>query len=191
MCGQYYKPAILSKKFNKKNIKMNEVVVASLYSHDYNNGLKLLEHSYIGNNFVKAAIQLIAKYKGYPFVWCGDYADENIEVEGDKFNAYELSQNKIKPNELDDIVSAEGIAEDYKYIVNYTKREYIEIPKYRPKSWDIHPLPLLCCDGNGKGSGDYRGINMNKVGIWAYDRIGVTNKRPHYKKINVTFEERD
>lgn len=32
--------------------------------------------------------------------------------------------------------------------------------------------------------------HMDKVGIWAYDRLGVTNKRPHYKKIKVEFKEK-
>ena len=43
--GQYFKPVIIDKKDSKK-------VVASLHAHDFFNGLKLMEHSYVGNNFV-------------------------------------------------------------------------------------------------------------------------------------------
>ena len=62
--GQYYKPCVLKK--NYKNVK--QPVISGLYSHEFGNGLKLMEHSWVGNNFVRAAMQLIAKYKGYPFV---------------------------------------------------------------------------------------------------------------------------
>ena len=182
--GQYYKPCVLKK--NYKNVK--QPVISSLYSHEFDNGLKLMEHSWVGNHFVKAAMQLIAKYKGYPFVWCGDYADEIFtDINGESANAYMLA-NTITPTELEEIVKENGIEENYKYIVNYTKREYIKVPEDND-DWTVHPLPLLCADGNSRGSGDYRGINMNKVGIWAYNRIGVTNKRPHYKRIEIKFEE--
>lgn len=54
--GQYYKPIILSDD-NK--------VVAYMYSHDYDNGLKLMEHSYIGNNFVETFASLLAPDQPY------------------------------------------------------------------------------------------------------------------------------
>ena len=44
--GQYYNAVILAD--NKKKVK------AWVYSRDFSNGLKLMEHSYIGNNFVSA-----------------------------------------------------------------------------------------------------------------------------------------
>ena len=183
--GQYYKPCVLKK--NYKNVK--QPVISGLYSYEFGNGLKLMEHSWVGNNFVRAAMQLIAKYKGYPFVWCGDYAEGIFtDINGESANAYMLIHT-ITPSELEEIVKENGIEENYKYIVNYTKREYIEIPENND-DWIIHPLPLLCADGNGLDGGDYYGINMDKVGIWAYDRLGVTNKRPHYKKIKVEFKEK-
>ncbi len=40
--GQYYKPICLD----------NELKEQWVYSHDYDNGLKLMEHSYVSNNFV-------------------------------------------------------------------------------------------------------------------------------------------
>lgn len=183
--GQYYIPSVL-----KKNFKFGDsnVVIGSLNAHHYMNGLKLTEHSYIGNNFMKAAMQLLAIYKAHPFVWCGDYTDERFtDNDGNKRNAYEIA-HIITPEELQSMVEKNGIEEDYKYIVNYTKRQYIKVPDYEEDKWTTHPLSLLCADGNGLGSGDYHGINEDKVGIWAYDRIGVTNKRPHYKRINIEFE---
>ena len=48
--GQYYHALILKDKVYDTN---NEQVLAWLYSHNYSNGLKLMEHSWIGNNFVE------------------------------------------------------------------------------------------------------------------------------------------
>jgi hypothetical protein len=47
--GQYYKPIILG---NTPKEGEHETVKAWMYSHEYDNGLKLMEHSYQGNNFV-------------------------------------------------------------------------------------------------------------------------------------------
>ncbi len=47
--GQYYKPINIDNK-------------QWLYSHEYNhNGLKLMEHSWIGNDFVGAVMSLMVK----------------------------------------------------------------------------------------------------------------------------------
>ena len=71
-----------------------------------------------------------------------------------------------------------------------TKKEYVKIPEYNENEWTIHPLPLLCADGNGRGGGDYNGTNMNKVGIWAYDKIGISNDIPNdFNELVVNFEE--
>lgn len=99
--GQYYNPSIL--KTNHKLAK-NPVAV-SLYSWDFDNGLKLMEHSWVGNNFVGAFIHLIGEnspYFGQPCVWAGDYADSYLnrlsKPENDAVNIYDLAkkvQNKL------------------------------------------------------------------------------------------------
>lgn len=91
----------------------------------------------------------------------------------------------------------------YKYAVNLTKKEYVIIPTFKPNKWVIHPLSLLCADGNGRGGGDYREMHdknenlipndYDLVGHWAYDRIYITNDRTKvkgYKKITPHFKER-
>ena len=63
--GQYWKPVSVEKREH-------------VYSHRYGNGLKLMEHSYINNGFVKAVESLIAKggaWYGDRIVWAGDYAE--------------------------------------------------------------------------------------------------------------------
>lgn len=49
--GQYYMPTLIAKGGT----------ISTLYSHDYDNGLKLMEHSYIGNTFVSAVCTQIWK----------------------------------------------------------------------------------------------------------------------------------
>ena len=43
--------------------------------------------------------------------------------------------------------------------------------------WIIHPLPLLTCEGNGRGGGDFRGNNP-WIGKWARDVISIEKKLP-------------
>jgi hypothetical protein len=40
-----------------------------------------------------------------------------------------------------------------------------------------HPLPLLTCEGNGRGGGDYRG-DSPLIGSWARDIISVEEVKP-------------
>ena len=184
--GQYYEPI---------NIESMEWV----YSHDYGNGLKLMEHSYVGNLFVGVVMRLMTKGNKWhkkPIVWCGDYFDE----EGEE-NYYDKATDdkKLKP---DEIMSE---SEQKKAIlVNHTKKEYVrfysfpldEIKKKvvdRLESndeWVINPLPLLTALGNGRGGSDYSGINEEKLGIWARDILSVEFEIPKgHKELKVEFKE--
>lgn len=79
----------------------------------------------------------------------------------------------------------------YKYIVNFDKKEYVEIPEYEEDEWNCHPLTLLCAEGNGRGGGDYHeqrdpatndpiDNGFKYVGRWAFDHIGVTNDESEF-----------
>ena len=115
--GQYYKPVCIEK---------NEY----LYSHDYDNGLKLMEHSWIGNNFMDAVMTLI-KPKGLWYrqqiVWAGDYADpekdENgedmVSIEGYDINLYDIvgkdgTKLNVKPDK-----------ELGRFLVNMDTKEFV------------------------------------------------------------------
>lgn len=180
--GQYYMPYI--KKGNKVKI---------FYSHDYNNGLKLMEHSYINNNFVNVIANEITE-KPCRVVWVGDYA----ELEDFKNCTEKQAEKVIKKAWKDE---QQPLVKDGKqefdwyflshYLVNFDKKEYIYMGGKRNK-WGniISPLPLLTAVGNGKGGGDYRGINMNKVGLWAYDRLQLMIEPPKkYKQVFIEFRE--
>jgi hypothetical protein len=56
--------------------------------------------------------------------------------------------------------------------------------------WQIHPLPLLTCEGNGRGGGDYGGNDQNLVGLWARNTISVSNDIPDgYEELLFTLHE--
>ena len=143
----------------------------------YNNGTKLMEHSYIGNNFINVVENLIGPsgmfYKSR-LVWAGDYADAEPNSEN---NLYTMCETKTP------FVSTEPIV-SYTYIVNHTKKVYI---KKNNDMHSMHPLPLLTAEGNGRGGGDYRGPNMDMVGTWARDVISMEKDAPDYTLIESVF----
>ena len=74
-----------------------------------------------------------------------------------------------------------------KYLVNHDRKEFVDKSK-TPKDadgWQIHPLPLLTCEGNGRGGGDFRG-ESDLIGIWARNLISVATKKSDIPK---GFEE--
>ena len=178
--GQYFKAVVLKPDWEKSK---DTPIMWSINPHDFGNGLKMAEHAYIGNNYVaEVCRQLGGKFKGYPFVWCGDYGDSEI---------YKASRAFVKEHhdELKNPTKGESV---FKYIVNYDKKEYIAIPRFNPSIAKYHPLPLLCSCGNGENGGDYYidddDIMENYVGRWAYDRIGLENKKPaDFTQIKVNF----
>lgn len=185
--GQYYHPVSLEKK-------------SYVSSHDFDNGLKLMEHSYIGNKFVNAVEQLIAKggnWFGDRIVWAGDYADPELNDDGSisEKNLVDLCEDRIKP-QIDKI-------KYFRFLVNRTKKEFVDLSKvpvcdtYHWKDdngkihttfYKIHPLPLLTCEGNGRGGGDYHG-ESELIGAWARDVIQPQTKKPkgEFKEIIFTL----
>lgn len=199
--GQYYHGIILAKK-GKKQI---EKVVNWVYSHDIKhtwkrddgtkismgNGLKLMEHSYRRNNFVNAFETLIAD-NPQRVVWAGDYADnepdqtltvkEEKELNGIKYlvdveeevNLYCLCDDSTK-------IIPKARRKEYRFVINHTKKCYVDkrkVPKFND-GWQLHPLPILTCEGNLRGGGDFFSKDDNKiVGTWARDVISVNDIKP-------------
>lgn len=159
--GQYY-------------IAVNVEDMEHIQPHRYDNGAKLMEHSYIGNNFVEAVEFLLlegARWHNKPIVWAGDYADPE-ENSGE--NLYDM----VEGDGLQMLI--EAIPEDYIYLVNYDKKEYVDKTKCESGEYDMvtHPLPLLAAEGNGRGGGDYDGEGMDYVGSWSRCRLGLVKEIP-------------
>jgi hypothetical protein len=188
--GQYYFPTCIETKQH-------------LYSHDYDSGLKLMEHSWANNEFVRAVMGLLtpkgAWYKKR-LVWAGDYGDMSFEdfvtdpVEdvirrlGDRVIITEeiTDENKIKPTPIKSIKN--------KFIVDHTQKLFVDMNKLSQHSdrWTINPLPLLTSNGNGQGGGDYDGSDMHLVGSWAAHIISVETKRTlpkDYVELKTNFTE--
>jgi hypothetical protein len=171
--GQYYKPVILADDKTTPE--------AWVHSHDMENGLKLMEHSWILNEFVRAFESLILN-NPKRVVWAGDYAESVMEQTE---NTYDLCTDVTK------IIPEQKVKlSESRYIVNHTKQEYVDKQAVPNKDgWRIHPLPLLTCEGNGEGGGDYYGTNgENYIGFWSRDVISVQGTKPKgYTQIKPNF----
>jgi len=178
--GQYYKPINLDNK-------------QWLLSHDYDTGLKLMEHSWVGNEFVGVVMQLMVKGGEWfkkRIVWAGDYFGDQ---EGEEIAYYSQCENsdKIKPS-----ISMDEKTQKTAKLVNHTKKLYVrydEMPKCE-NNWMVNPLPLLTACGNGRGGGDYydKYPDCDKVGSWAGDILSIeftVPKSKWYKKLVVKFKE--
>jgi len=203
--GQYYSPINLDKK---------------QYFEDIKGSSKLMEHSYIGNNFVNVVENLLSLRGNWyktRLVWAGDYMDKGLFIPKDKLNEiiYEYNGKESRGNEISLYLYADKFfkkiqsnkKKEYgRYIINHTKKEYVDkknIPIFDVISINrgirkrkIHPLPLLTCSGNNRGGGDYHGNNMEKVGSWAGDIISVENKLldkylNEYSEIHPDFKKTD
>jgi len=175
--GQYYKPVMLNE---------NREPLASIYSHDYDNGLKLMEHSYIGNKFVEAfEFQLTPEgnYHKSRVMWVGDYS------EGNMYEQAELVLTNFETVPVETMV-------DYPFIVNHSKKQYVDKTKVSEiDGWAVHPLPLLTSDGNGNGGGDYFTDDINElalIGSWCGDIISVekeiVSEMEGYREIEIPFK---
>ena len=173
--GQYYTPIIEDR--NSKRTTFSRQLVGSRQFI----GNKLMEHSWWENQFVNTICTTIYN-KPHKVAWVGDYADE-----------FELYEEAMEKNKRVDVVENQTKL-DGKYLINHTKKEYIDSDSYKAKAttttgWCIHPLPLLTCVGNGMGGGDYFSeIGADKVGSWCWDYISVEDTIPDgYKKLDCYF----
>lgn len=161
---------------------------------DNPSGLKLMEHSYFGNEMVMQMLKAI--YKNPCRVgWVGDYADDFYRwMKEDRPNFNNLDKimdvfNFVYPKSGDaKRTSGDFLEGNDFYLINHSKKEYYDLRKYLEgleeeyeNEWDlyIHPLPMLTCIGNDCGGGDYHesvGINYEMVGYWFYDVITLEDK---------------
>ncbi len=169
--GQYYKFIILD---NNNNI------ILYINPHDFYQGAKLIENCYIDNMIMNTVEFLIGPYcdefHKSNIVWAGDYADPE---EDDSQNLYHIASNYQSFKSVYKNI-------DLRYIVNHTKKLYIDKKKLDNQ---IHPLPLLICEGNGRGSGDYDGNDSELCGTWARDLISMEFEKPsEYTELICNFE---
>jgi hypothetical protein len=136
-----------------------------------------MKNDFVG--FVERQLLLDPK----PIVWCGDYADEEPNTNENLYSMCEtLRVAKLTHDEdVKDKYSHNfkfQLPKRFKYLVNYDKKEFVYKSKLLSNDgWQIHPLPLLTCNSNGRGGGDFHGEDKNKlIGRWVKDTIGVVSK---------------
>ncbi len=219
--GQYYKAVFLAE--NKKPI-------ANVSSYDFGSGAKLMEHSWAKNPFVRfvekqlmVAPQKIVWAGDYadeenPNTLTPAEIKELADEKSEYWNSKVLKEKGVNLYSLSDTVGKliyhESVENKYdheyksiapltaKYLVNHDKKEFVDKTK-TPKDndgWAVHPLPLLTCEGNGRGGGDFyinpekKQGNVKLIGTWARDRIGVVSKKSDipkgYKEIIFDLVER-
>lgn len=197
--GQYYKPVSLTS--DKKRVK------GYIYSHDIKwsfkrddgkkillgTGLKLMEHSYIGNKMMLCVERLLipgGEWHKTPIVWAGDYANPEEET---GLTLYEMTESAVDGEHISVKYIPKPLtakeAKEYRYIVNHTKGEFVDKQSVPSNDgWKIHPLSLLTSSGNGRGGGDFRGENIF-VGTWAKDIISIGKEIPEgFKEIIPNFK---
>ena len=127
--GQYYYPTIMGKRYG---------VQGYLYSWDYNNGLKLMEHSYMGNNFVNAVLRKI-DHQPMRIAWMGDYAENPYPDDNEKDR--EPYQRKLTRAQFTKI---------WKSVIGHD-----EEGKRTKKARQMCPEPLAGVDGPARFDGWY------------------------------------
>lgn len=207
--GQYYKAVFLAE---------NQKPIASVSSYDFGNGAKLMEHSWEKNPFVRFVERQLmvspqrvvwagdyADHENPKTITAREIkllADEESEywsakkLKADGVNLYSLADTIGRITHTESVKSK--YEHDYKevapltakYLVNLDKKQFVNKTK-TPKDgdgWKIHPLPLLTCEGNGRGGGDFH-INTEKnqgnvelIGTWARDRISVVSTKAEIPK---------
>lgn len=189
--GQYYRVYVKTKE---------KEIVESPTSYD--SGLKLMEHSWVGNFFVNSIFEFI-KDNPSNIAWVGDYASDLREDEYvNKDLSFEKQTEiigKTYPEKFEYKRNIEKVKKIIKdgYLINHTKKVFLDLEKYikenDDKGWCINPLPLLTAIGNGMGGGDYRGINFTTVGIWAGDElmysVSIPKECNEYKEVEYSFKE--
>lgn len=152
--GQYYHPIIMGKRYGVKGY---------LYAHEYSDGLKLMEHSYLGNDFVNAVLRMI-DHQPMRIAWMGDYADSPYPEDSEKDR--EPYQRKLPKADFLRIQRSV-----YGWIDNGAER--------KPTAGKIHPEPLEGFD-NPEDFGGWYLINHSAneyVDLGEYQRMnGWTEK---------------
>jgi hypothetical protein len=163
--GQYYHPVFLEE--DKKTVKKY------FHAHRYGEGLKIMEHSFIKNKFVGAVESCLLNNPTH-IVWAGDYAEKCTEMDSNVYNRC-TKDLEVNPKNIPQQVVAE------RYVVNHTKKEFIDKTKgiIGADGYIIHPLPLMTCEGNGQGGGDFFGEDpKGLVGSWTRDLISIEGQKP-------------
>ena len=200
--GQYYKAIFINE---------NQKPIASVSSYDFGSGAKLMEHSWSKNHFVRfverqlmVTPQRVVWGGDYadneePSTLTPMEIKSLVDEDSDYWNSEVIKEKGVNLYSLSETIgkltSNEEVKNKYehdfkeiapltaKYLINHDKKQFVNKTK-TPKDaegWQVHPLPLLTCEGNGRGGGDFRG-ESDLIGLWARNRISVATKKSEIPK---------
>lgn len=190
--GQYYNIAIKDENgvhYNQRKVRGCDYIMS-----------KLMEHSWIGNEFCDAVSGYIYNHaNGVRLLWCGDYAESDEVTE---ITRGEASYDKLWYNDKGFVLKrVKSFDYKNKFLVNHDKKIYLSFDKYikdssftigKDDDWCIYPVSLLTALGNGRGGGDFLdgNIGFEHVGSWAWDLIGIIDEVPKgYVMADIVFKE--
>jgi hypothetical protein len=153
--GAYYKAVNLTDK-------------ESLESYDFGNGMKLMEHSFLGNRYMDVVLNEIAEgtWKNKSLTWLCDYDDNYGEMWEEARSIKSCAEN------------VERIDYSNAIILNNDKKEYIDLTEYvlnwiGERTMMTHPFSLLISSTTeSMGGGDYhphhsyRGTWSGGIDLW-------------------------
>jgi hypothetical protein len=200
--GQYYKAIFINE---------NQKPIASVLSYDFGSGAKLMEHSWLKNpmvRFVERQLMVTPQRVVWggdyadnenPLTLTPMEIKSLVDEDSDYWNSELIKEKGVNLYSLSETVgkltSNENVKNKYehdykeiapltaKYLINHDKKQFVNKTK-TPKDaegWQVHPLPLLTCEGNGRGGGDFRG-ESDLIGLWARNRISVATKKSDIPK---------
>lgn len=195
--GQYYR-CLTQDKEGKMTIYSLQIKDWNKPEEDYKryNGVKLMEHSWVGNSFMNSLSALIYK-NPLQIAWVGDYASDFAWGSGREFKPNpEWLWHTAWETEKEEDIEKKGFDYKDKFLVNHTLQDYLDLNKYMRRAdkdgWKVHPLSLLTACGNGLGGGDYWEDYSDSwcVGDWCWDEISIEDEIPEgYNPAYYTFRE--
>lgn len=188
--GQYYSVIIKTPDhkihYNMRKVRGEGYIMA-----------KLMEHSYKETYLMKSVSNVLSNGK-CRLIWCGDYAEPKEVHDASKHKAsYKKAwiDENCQENHDNTIFTDKKFDFHHKFFVNHSKKVYVSFDDYKKDKygWSICPISLLTAIGNGRGGGDYYGLNEDKVGSWAWDDVSVCARRSDfpkdYKLVKIPFVE--
>jgi hypothetical protein len=179
--GAYYETALQANKQHKEVYvgKLTEGEYFRVNTHEIDsNGLKLMEHSYIGNSYVSHIMGLIED-NPTNIIWLCDYSEDK------DFNWDTVEE--VETNEMEVKKVATRTHRQSGFIINHTTQEYISLKTYKrlfaehSNDWAISPLPILTNSEVGSsGGGDYHNENSLR-GVWKNHLISYSKKLGNFK----------
>lgn len=153
--GQYYKAVLVDNEWKINVIRPS--------------GWKLMEHSYYWDKTMKLIEKMLDR-NAMNVMWIWDYSQVwslvwKHEFEDEKQLNYDY---EFKEDELLERDSKENY-----YLVNKSRKEFINMTKQEEDWYKIHPLPLLCSVLTEEACWDYHWINKEYVWKRAWDIISI------------------